>query len=173
MPFDLDAYLAGKQTPVFFGSAINNFGVQLLLRLLRRARAAAAAARDDDARSSSRTKSKFTGFVFKIQANMDPRHRDRIAFMRVCSGKLHARHEGCCTCALGKEVQLANALTFMASDREHRRRSVRRRHHRPAQPRHDHIGDTFTEGEALAFTGIPNFAPELFRRARAARSAAR
>jgi peptide chain release factor 3 len=107
---------------------------------------------------------KFTGFVFKIQANMDPGHRDRIAFVRICSGTyskgMKVRHV-----RIGKEIKLADALTFMASDREH----VEQAYTGDIIGLHNHgtmrIGDTFTQGEDLAFTGIPNFAPELFRRA--------
>lgn len=108
---------------------------------------------------------KLTGFVFKIQANMDPQHRDRVAFMRVCSGRFEA---GMKTFHVrsGKEMKLANALTFMASDRE----IAAEAYPGDVIGIHNHgtisIGDTFTEGEALSFTGIPNFAPELFRRAR-------
>ncbi|MGD2128654.1 MAG: peptide chain release factor 3, partial [Lysobacterales bacterium] len=105
-----------------------------------------------------------TGFVFKIQANMDPAHRDRVAFMRICSGRFesgmkmnHVR--------LGKTIKAANALTFMAQDREH----VESAWPGDIVGLHNHgtisIGDTFTEGESLQFTGIPHFAPELFRRA--------
>jgi peptide chain release factor 3 len=163
-PFDLDAYLEGRQTPVFFGSAVNNFGVQPLLDFFvehapspkPRATTTREVEPDDDA---------FSGFVFKIQANMDPQHRDRVAFLRVCSGHyssgmkaLHVR--------AGKEVKLANALTFMASDRE----IVGTAYPGDVIGLHNHgtisIGDAFTEGEPLSFTGIPNFAPELFRRAR-------
>ena len=104
-----------------------------------------------------------TGFVFKIQANMDPGHRDRIAFMRICSGRyeqgmrfFHVR--------LGKEVRVADALTFMAADRQH----LDEAYAGDIIGLHNHgtinIGDTFTEGEKLMFTGIPNFAPEMFRR---------
>ena len=163
-PFDKDAYLAGKQTPVFFGSAVNNFGVQLLLDFFVE-HAPAPKPRATTGREVQPTEDRLTGFVFKIQANMDPQHRDRVAFMRVCSGKFtagmkafHAR--------TGKEVKLANALTFMASDREIAESAF------PGDVIgiHNHgtisIGDSFTEGEALSFVGIPNFAPELFRRAR-------
>ena len=108
---------------------------------------------------------KLTGFVFKIQANMDPQHRDRVAFMRVCSGQFDAGMKAFHV-RTGKEVKLANALTFMASDRE----IVESAYPGDVIGIHNHgtisIGDTFTEGEALRFTGIPNFAPELFRRAR-------
>jgi len=163
-PFDPARYLAGEQTPVFFGSAVNNFGVQLLLDFFVE-NAPAPRPRETTTREVAAYEPKLTGFVFKIQANMDPMHRDRVAFMRVCSGKfaagmkaLHVRS--------GKEVKLANALTFMASDREIAE---------TAWPGdvigiHNHgtisIGDSFSEGEAITFTGIPNFAPELFRRAR-------
>jgi peptide chain release factor 3 len=163
-PFDHDAYLAGKQTPVFFGSAVNNFGVQLLLDFFvehaPKPKGRATTTRDVDA-----DEEEMTGFVFKIQANMDPQHRDRVAFMRICSGEFdggmkafHVRS--------GKEMKLANALTFMASERD----IVEKAYPGDVIGIHNHgtisIGDTFSEGEALAFTGIPNFAPELFRRAR-------
>ncbi|PPU09072.1 peptide chain release factor 3 [Xanthomonas arboricola] len=163
-PFDLQAYRAGQQTPVFFGSGVNNFGVQPLLDFFIE-QAPPPQARDTTGRRVEATEAKLSGFVFKIQANMDPQHRDRVAFMRVCSGKftagmkaLHVRS--------GKDVKLANALTFMASDREIAAEAW------PGDVIgiHNHgtisIGDTFTEGESLSFTGIPNFAPELFRRAR-------
>ncbi|NLB13038.1 MAG: peptide chain release factor 3, partial [Gammaproteobacteria bacterium] len=162
--FDLEQYRAGKLTPVFFGSGVNNFGVQPLLDFFVK-HAPSPQPRATTSRNVAPDEAPLTGFVFKIQANMDPQHRDRVAFMRVCSGHftagmkvLHVR--------TGKDMKLANALTFMASDREV---AVE------AWPGdvigiHNHgtisIGDTFTEGEKLAFTGIPNFAPELFRRAR-------
>ena len=115
-PFDLDAYRAGRQTPVFFGSAVNNFGVQPLLDFFVE-HAPPPQPRATKTRSVQPTEEKLTGFVFKIQANMDPQHRDRVAFMRVCSGMfeagMKARHV-----RLGKDVKIANALTFMASDRE-------------------------------------------------------
>jgi len=163
-PFDRDAYLAGKQTPVFFGSAVNNFGVQLLLDFFVE-EAPSPKPRATTTREIAPLEDKVTGFVFKIQANMDPMHRDRVAFMRICSGRFdggmkafHVRS--------GKEVKLANALTFMASDRE----IVAEAYPGDVIGIHNHgtisIGDTFTQGEALNFTGIPNFAPELFRRAR-------
>ena len=163
-PFDVKAYLEGKQTPVFFGSAVNNFGVQLLLDFFV-AHAPSPKPRATTTRDVGPLEEKLTGFVFKIQANMDPQHRDRVAFMRICSGTFdggmkayHVRS--------GKEVKLANALTFMASERD----IVEKAYPGDVIGIHNHgtisIGDTFTEGEALSFTGIPNFAPELFRRAR-------
>lgn len=163
-PFDQTAYLAGKQSPVFFGSGVNNFGVQPLLDFFVE-HAPAPRARATTTREVSASEPKLTGFVFKIQANMDPMHRDRVAFMRVCSGKFSAGMKAFHVRS-GKEVKLANALTFMASDREIAESAF------PGDVIgiHNHgtisIGDTFTEGEALSFTGIPSFAPELFRRAR-------
>jgi len=163
-PFDLKLYLAGKQAPVFFGSAVNNFGVQLLLDFFIE-HAPYPKARATETRLVEPDEPSFSGFVFKIQANMDPNHRDRVAFLRVNSGMfeagtkvLHVRS--------GKEIKIANALTFMASDREH----VERAFPGDIIGVHNHgtvaIGDTFTAGEKLKFTGIPSFAPELFRRAR-------
>lgn len=163
-PFDLDRYLAGRQTPVFFGSAVNNFGVQPLLDFFVR-HAPAPKAHATTTREVAASEEAFSGFVFKIQANMDPAHRDRVAFLRVCSGRYEAGMKAFHVRA-GKEVKLANALTFMASDRE----IVDKAYPGDVIGLHNHgtisIGDTFSAGEALSFTGIPNFAPELFRRAR-------
>ncbi|HEY8508203.1 MAG TPA: peptide chain release factor 3 [Steroidobacteraceae bacterium] len=161
--FDVEAYRAGKQTPVFFGSAINNFGVEELLTAFTE-HAPPPLPRATRERVVQPLEEKFTGFVFKIQANMDPAHRDRIAFVRLCSGKyqrgmrlLHVRS--------GKEMRVADALTFMASDRAHAEEA----YSGDIIGLHNHgtinIGDTFTAGERLTFTGIPNFAPEIFRRA--------
>jgi peptide chain release factor 3 len=163
-PFDREAYLEGRQTPVFFGSAVNNFGVQPLLDFFVE-NAPAPQPRATTTRTVSPGEEALTGFVFKIQANMDPAHRDRVAFLRICSGRydagmkmLHVRS--------GKDMRIANALTFMASDRE----IVESAWPGDVIGLHNHgtisIGDTFTAGEPLSFTGIPNFAPELFRRAR-------
>jgi peptide chain release factor 3 len=162
--FDQAQYLAGRQTPVFFGSAVNNFGVQLLLDFFV-AHAPAPRPRATTSREVAPSESQLSGFVFKIQANMDPQHRDRVAFMRICSGKFTAGMKAL-QARTGKEVKLANALTFMASDRE----IVETAYPGDVIGIHNHgtisIGDSFSEGEALSFTGIPNFAPELFRRAR-------
>jgi peptide chain release factor 3 len=161
--FDKDAYLAGKQTPVFFGSAINNFGVQSLLDAIvdlspqPQHRPAAT-------RQVEPLEPKFTGFVFKIQANMDPKHRDRIAFVRVCSGH-YTRGIKLKQLSTGKTLAVNNAITFMAQDRSTTDEAW------PGDilgiPNHGTVvlGDTFTEGEDLKFTGIPCFAPEHFRRA--------
>lgn len=159
--FDLQAYLAGKMTPVYFGSAINNFGIKELLDDFAQF-APAPLPRATQTRIVHPEENAFSGFVFKIQANMDPKHRDRIAFMRICSGQFtkgmkltHLRLE--------KEIQISTALTFMAGDRSHADLAL------PGDiiGLHNHgtirIGDTFTQGEDLKFTGIPNFAPELFR----------
>ena len=163
-PFDAAKYLAGEQTPVFFGSAVNNFGVQLLLDFFVE-HAPAPRPRATTAREVAPYEPELTGFVFKIQANMDPQHRDRVAFMRICSGKFSAGMKALHT-RTGKELKLANALTFMASDRE----IVETAWPGDVIGIHNHgtisIGDSFSEGEVLSFTGIPNFAPELFRRAR-------
>ncbi len=161
--FDRDAYLRGGLTPVFFGSAINNFGVRELLDYFVEF-APPPLARATITRTVDPLEDKMTGFVFKIQANMDPQHRDRIAFFRVCSGQyskgMKVRHV-----RIGRDVQIATALTFMASERGH----VEEAWPGDIIGLHNHgtirIGDTFTQGEDLKYTGIPNFAPELFRRA--------
>ena len=161
--FDPSAYLAARQTPVFFGSAISNFGVEELLAAFVE-HAPAPRPRATTTREVVATEEKLTGFVFKIQANMDPAHRDRIAFMRICSGRyqrgMRLRHS-----RLAKEVRIADALTFMASDRAQAEEAFAG----DIIGLHNHgtinIGDTFTEGEPLMFTGVPNFAPEIFRRA--------
>ena len=160
-PFDLESFLEGRQSPVFFGSAINNFGVQEILQALVEW-APPPQPRDGSSRLVAPAEKTFSGFVFKIQANMDPRHRDRIAFFRVCSGRyqpaMKVRH-----LRIGREMKLGNVLTFMANERVASEDAVAGdiigiHNHGQLQ-----IGDTLTEGEALAFKGIPYFAPELFR----------
>lgn len=163
-PFDLESYRAGHLTPVFFGSALRNFGVRELLngigRLAPPPRSQPAQPREVDP-----LEEKVTGFVFKVQANMDPNHRDRIAFFRVCSGKFkrgmklkHVRS--------GKLLALGNPVFFLARDRELAEEAF------PGDimgiPNHGalRIGDTLTEGEDIRFTGIPSFAPEVLRRVR-------
>lgn len=162
--FDKDKYLDSRQTPVFFGTALHNFGIQEFLDYMA-LYAPKPLARESIERHVNPDEEKLTGFVFKIQANMDPAHRDRIAFLRICSGsfkkgmKLHHVR-------LKRDVQISNALTFMAGSREladdawpgdiiglHNHGSIQ-------------VGDTFSQGENLSFTGIPHFAPELFRRVR-------
>lgn len=160
--FDKEAYLRGELTPVFFGSAINNFGIRELLDDFV-SYAPPPQPRPALERDVEPSEDKLSGFVFKIQANMDPNHRDRVAFMRICSGRfqrgMKMRHV-----RIGKDVKIANAITFMASDREAAEDAwpgdiIGLHNHGTIQ-----IGDTFSEGEPLKFTGIPNFAPELFRR---------
>ena len=162
--FDMEAYLQGKQTPVFFGTALGNFGVREMLDGFVEF-APKPLARPAAPREVAPEEEKFSGFVFKIQANMDPKHRDRIAFMRVCSGNYHQgmkmRHV-----RLGKDIRISDAVTFLAGDRS----AVEVARAGDIIGLHNHgtiqIGDTFTEGEDLKFTGIPHFAPELFRRIR-------
>lgn len=157
-------FLQGELTPVFFGTALGNFGVDHMLDGLTQW-APSPMPRQAAERVVEASEEKFTGFVFKIQANMDPKHRDRIAFVRIVSGTYkqgmkmnHVR--------LGKQVNISDAVTFMAGDRARAEEAfagdiIGLHNHGTIQ-----IGDTFTQGETLKFTGIPNFAPELFRRIR-------
>jgi peptide chain release factor 3 len=160
--FDAEAYLAGKQTPVFFGSALNDFGVQEVLDALVD-HAPAPRSRAAVEREVQPTETPFTGVVFKIQANMDPGHRDRIAFVRVCSGRFE-RGMRLVNCRSGKEVKTAAVVSFLSQRRDivdeayagdiigiPNRGAIR-------------LGDTLTEGEPLQFRGLPFFAPEVFRR---------
>ena len=161
-PFDLQRFLDGKQTPVFFGSAINNFGVREILDALLDW-APAPIARDAGGRSVNPAEQAFSGFVFKIQANMDANHRDRIAFLRVCSGHfergMKIKH-----LRINREIRVSNVVTFMASSRE----QVEEAYAGDiiGLPNHGNmqIGDSFSEGEPLQYTGIPYFAPDFFPR---------
>ncbi|MBI4808691.1 MAG: peptide chain release factor 3 [Nitrosomonadales bacterium] len=163
-PFDLQRFLDGKQTPVFFGSAINNFGVREILNALLDW-APAPIARDATARVVNPNEQAFSGFVFKIQANMDANHRDRIAFLRVCSGHfergMKIKH-----LRINREIRVSNVVTFMASSRE----QVEEAYAGDiiGLPNHGNmqIGDSFSEGEVLQYTGIPYFAPDFFRSVR-------
>ncbi len=163
-PFDLEAFLAGKQTPVFFGSAINNFGVREILNALIDW-APAPRERDATVRNVDPNEQPFSGFVFKIQANMDPAHRDRIAFLRVCSGHfergMKIKH-----LRINREIRVSSVVTFMASSRE----QVEEAYAGDiiGLPNHGNmqIGDSFSEGEVMQFTGIPYFAPDFFRSVR-------
>ena len=160
--FDLQLYLNGELTPVFFGSAITNLGVAELMDNFAE-HAPPPQGRITETRPVSADESAFTGFVFKIQANMDPSHHDRIAFMRINSGEFNKgkklRHV-----RLGRDMAINNASSFMAAKRDQADFAVAG----DILGVHNHgtiqIGDTFSEGENLKFTGIPNFAPELFRR---------
>ena len=165
--FDLEAYRAGHLTPVFFGSAVNNFGVRELLARPRGAGAAAARAADARARGRARPRTKVSGFVFKIQANMDPKHRDRIAFVRLALGALHARHEAH-RAAHRQAARRAqrDAVPGATSASSPRRRGPATSSASRTTARCG-IGDALTEGETLHFTGIPSFAPEFLRRVRA------
>ncbi|MBK5912011.1 peptide chain release factor 3 [Rhodothalassium salexigens] len=163
-PFDAEAYLAGNLTPVYFGSAVNNFGVRELLDGLARQ---APPPRPQPAleRAVAPDEAKCSGFVFKIQANMDPKHRDRMAFLRLVSGQFkkgmklkHVRS--------GKTMAVHNAQLFLARDREVAETAVAG--DIIGLPNHGglRIGDTLTEGELVRFTGVPSFAPELLQRVR-------
>ncbi len=160
---DIDEYLAAKQTPVFFGSAISNFGVRELLDEFVE-HAPPPKSRESEVRVVEPNEEDMSGFVFKIQANMDPGHRDRIAFMRICSGEyqkgMRLRHV-----RSGKDMKIADAITFMAADRQHADVAYAG----DIIGLHNHgtinIGDSFTRGENLKFSGIPSFAPEIFQRA--------
>ena len=162
--FNHDEYRRGKLTPVYFGTALKNFGVQEMLNGFVEC-APPPLPRTTPTQVIAPDNEKFTGFIFKIQANMDPKHRDRIAFMRICSGqyrqgmKMHQVRTG-------KNIKVKDAVTFLASERS--RADI-------AYPGdiigvHNHgniqIGDTFTSGDDLRFIGVPHFAPELFRRVR-------
>jgi peptide chain release factor 3 len=167
--FEPAAFQSGIQTPVFFGTALGNFGVREMLdEFVQHApmpQSRKADATDGEERDVLPGEPAFTGFVFKIQANMDPKHRDRVAFLRVCSGSyehgMRIRHV-----RLGKDVKISDAVTFMAGDRVQADQAwpgdiIGLHNHGTIQ-----IGDTFTQGEELRFRGVPNFAPELFRSVR-------
>jgi peptide chain release factor 3 len=159
----IDDYLAARQSPVFFGSAISNFGVKELLDEFVE-HAPAPQPHESEQRDVAPIEDNLTGFVFKIQANMDPGHRDRIAFMRIVSGEyrkgIRVQHV-----RLGKEMKIPEAITFLAADRQHAETAYAG----DIIGIHNHgtinIGDSFTQGEEIRFTGIPSFAPEIFRRA--------
>ncbi|MFT4994136.1 MAG: peptide chain release factor 3 [Paraglaciecola sp.] len=162
--FNLEEFIAGELSPVFFGTAMGNFGVDHMLDGLVEW-APQPQGRGTSERQVEAKEEKFSGFVFKIQANMDPKHRDRIAFCRIVSGKYekgmkmhHSR--------IGKDVRISDAVTFLAGDRE----LLKEAYAGDIIGLHNHgsiqIGDTFTAGEKFRFAGIPNFAPELFKRIR-------
>ncbi len=163
-PFDRQAFLEGHLTPVYFGSAINNFGVRELLHGVSQM-APPPRPQPTSARQVQPVENKVSGFVFKIQANMDPKHRDRIAFVRLCSGHfkrgMKLKH-----CRSGKSMNIHNPVLFLAQDRELAEEAW------PGDiigiPNHGalRIGDGLTEGEDLRFTGIPSFAPEHLKNVR-------
>ena len=162
--FDIQEYQEGRLTPVYFGTALRNFGViQMLDDFVEYA--PSPIPRETSDGTIEATQEEFSGFVFKIQANMDPKHRDRIAFMRVCSGRyqqgMKIRHV-----RLGKEVRVSDAVTFLAGERTQAAEAfpgdiIGLHNHGTIQ-----IGDTFTTGKDFRYVGIPHFAPELFRRVR-------
>jgi len=162
--WDREDFLNATLSPVYFGTALGNFGVQQMLDGFV-ANAPTPQPRSTEDREVDPLEAPFSGFVFKIQANMDPRHRDRIAFLRVCSGRfrhgMRMRHV-----RLNKDIKVTDAVTFMAGDRTQAEEAfpgdiIGLHNHGTMQ-----IGDAFSEGETLRFKGIPNFAPELFRRVR-------
>ena len=159
--FDRDAYLRGELAPVFFGSAINNFGVRELLECFIDI-APSPRPSTTDVRPIQPSEEKMTGFIFKIHANMDPNHRDRIAFMKICSGTF-LRGKNYLHCPSGKQLKFAAPTAFMAEKKS----VIDVAYPGDIVGLHDtgtfKIGDTFTEGEKLKFTGIPSFSPELFR----------
>lgn len=163
-PFDLQEYLDGGLTPVYFGTALGNFGVKEMLDGFVEF-GPAPQGRDTNNVAVAATDDRFSGFVFKIQANMDPRHRDRIAFMRICSGRyqkgMKMKHV-----RLGKDVRISDAVTFLAGERSQTEEAwsgdiIGLHNHGTIQ-----IGDTFTSGKDFRYLGIPHFAPELFRMVR-------
>src|SRR5690606_22192920 len=159
--FEVEEYRAGKVAPVFFGSAVNNFGVKELLDTFIRI-APTPIPRETTARIIEPDEPKFSGFIFKIHANMDPKHRNRIAFLRICSGKFE---RGCNYYHVrqNKSIRFSNATAFMAQDRE----TVEEAWPGDIVGIYDtgnlKIGDTLTEGEKAIYTGIPSFSPEIFK----------
>ena len=160
-PFNRDAYLRGEVAPVFFGSAVNNFGVRELLECFIRI-APSPRPSTTETRTVYPDEPKMTGFVFKIHANMDPNHRDRIAFLKICSGTFE-RNKNYLHVRSGKQMKFSSPTAFMAEKKS----VIDFAYPGDIVGLHDtgtfKIGDTFTEGEKLKFTGIPSFAPEQFR----------
>ncbi len=160
-PFDRDSYLRGEVAPVFFGSAVNNFGVRELLECFIRIAPSPRPA-TTQTRVVSPDEPRMSGFVFKIHANMDPNHRDRIAFLKICSG-VFERNKNYLHVRSGKQLKFSSPTAFMAEKKS----VIDFAWPGDIVGLHDTgnfaIGDTFTEGEKLRFTGIPSFAPEQFR----------
>ena len=157
----IEDYLAGKVAPVFFGSAVNNFGVKEMLDTFIQI-APTPRSRETTARMLDVNEDKFSGFIFKIHANLDPKHRDRIAFLRVCSGKFE-RNKYFRHVRLDKDVRFSNPYTFLARDKD----VIEEAYPGDVVGLFDtgnfKIGDTLTEGEKFYFTGIPSFSPEIFK----------
>jgi peptide chain release factor 3 len=159
--FDKESYAAGDVAPVFFGSAINNFGVREMLDTFIKI-APSPCPRETSTREIAPNESKFTGFVFKIHANLDPKHRDRIAFLRVCSGKFernkfyqHVRNQ--------KKIKFSNPYEFLAQSKSITEEAFPGDVVGLYDTGNFKIGDTITEGESFYFKGIPSFSPEIFR----------
>jgi peptide chain release factor 3 len=159
--FDNYAYLKGEKAPVFFGSAINNFGVRELLDTFIRI-SPEPRSRETTTRVVQVGEDKFSGFIFKIHANLDPKHRDRIAFLRVCSGKFE-RNKFYHHVRLEKDVRFSNPYSFLARDKD----VIEEAYPGDVVGLFDtgnfKIGDTLTEGEDYYYTGIPSFSPEIFK----------
>jgi peptide chain release factor 3 len=160
---DLDSqdYLTGTTAPVFFGSALNNFGIQEMLDTFIEI-APNPKARVTSTREVEPTETKFSGFVFKIHANLDPRHRDRIAFLRVCSGKFE-RNKNYKHVRLEKQFKFANPYMFMAQSKEVMDSAFPGDVVGLYDTGNFKIGDTLSEGENFMFKGIPSFSPEIFK----------
>jgi peptide chain release factor 3 len=163
-PFDLESYRQGHLSPVYFGSALKNFGVKDLLDGLK-AFAPQPRVQDSDTRQVTPEENKVSGFVFKVQANMDPNHRDRIAFVRLCSGKFK-RGMKLLNTASNKTLSVSNPIFFFSQGRELAEEAVAG--DIIGIPNHGtlRVGDSLSEGEKIMFTGIPDFAPEILRRVR-------
>lgn len=159
--FKREDYLSAKIAPVFFGSAINNFGVQELLETFIRI-SPTPVSRNTDTREVQPEEDKFSGFIFKIHANLDPRHRDRIAFLRVCSGKFE-RSKFYKHVRLNQDMRFSNPTSFMAQDKS----IIDEAWPGDVIGLYDtgnfKIGDTLTENEKMMYKGIPSFSPEIFR----------
>ena len=162
--FDVAEYLAGRQTPVFFGSALNNFGLEPFLRALVEL-APPPQPRQSDSGLVSPTDERFTGFVFKIQANMDPRHRDRVAFVRVCSGRF-TKDMTLFNSRVGKPLRASRAYRFFGRDRETIAVAYAGDILGLVNPGQFAIGDTLHTGAPLRFVGVPRFPAEHFGRVR-------
>ena len=159
--FDRQPYLEGKAAPVFFGSAINNFGVKELLDTFIRI-APTPRSLETTKREVNVQEDKFSGFIFKIHANLDPRHRDRIAFLRVCSGRFE-RNKYFHHVRLDKDVRFSNPYSFMAREKDVIEEAFPGDVVGLFDTGNFKIGDTLTEGEDFFFTGIPSFSPEIFK----------
>src|SRR5687767_7816507 len=156
-----EGYLEGKIAPVFFGSAINNFGVKEMLDTFIRI-APTPRSRETSARVVEVGEDKFSGFIFKIHANLDPKHRDRIAFLRVCSGKFE-RNKYFHHVRLDKDIRFSNPYTFLAREKDVIEQAFPGDVVGLFDTGNFKIGDTLTEGEDFYFTGIPSFSPEIFK----------